>query len=87
MQSPYSFIVKPLKNRRYDNIKKYGDKDFVISVSQEDHTISNRYAKVVNVPMIFGSPLPEDLFKIDQRKIFALTIDIDALQRIRTNIA
>lgn len=39
--------------------------------------------KVVNVPMIYGTELPEDLFKIDQRKIFALTIDPEALLSIR----
>jgi len=51
MQSPYSFIVTPLKNRRYDNIKMYGDKKFYTSVSEEDHTVSNRFAKVINVPI------------------------------------
>ena len=30
-------------------------------------------------------PLPENLFKIDQRKIFGLTIDPDALREIRQN--
>lgn len=41
--------------------------------------------KVVNIPIIYGSPLPENLFKVDQRKIFALTIDGDALLAIRKN--
>ena len=50
MQSLYSFIVTPLKNRRYDNIKYYDDKRFFTSVSEEDHTVSNRFAKVVELP-------------------------------------
>jgi regulator of PEP synthase PpsR (kinase-PPPase family) len=41
--------------------------------------------KVVNVPIIMGTPLPKELFEIDQRKIFALTIDGDALLAIRKN--
>jgi len=41
--------------------------------------------KVVNIPLIPETPLPPDLFKIDQRKIFALTIDPMALQHIRKN--
>lgn len=41
--------------------------------------------KVVNIPLIPETPLPEELFKIDQRKIFALTIDPIALQSIRKN--
>lgn len=39
--------------------------------------------KVVNVPIIHGTPLPEELFQIDQRKIIALTIDPHALKEIR----
>lgn len=41
--------------------------------------------KVVNIPLVPGTPIPEDLFKVDQRKIFALTIDPMALQHIRKN--
>lgn len=41
--------------------------------------------KVVNVPLIQGAPPPKELFEIDQRKIFALTIDADALIQIRRN--
>jgi regulator of PEP synthase PpsR (kinase-PPPase family) len=41
--------------------------------------------KVVNVPLINGMPIPEKLFAIDQRKIFALTINPDALHAIRQN--
>lgn len=39
--------------------------------------------KVVNIPLIMGMEIPEELFKVDQRKIFALTIDSEALQEIR----
>ena len=41
--------------------------------------------KVVNIPLILGTPLPDELFKVDQRKIFALTIHGDALKEIRKN--
>ena len=51
MQSPFSFIVRPLKGKRYDNEKKIGDIDFIISVSKEDHKASNRFAQVVSVPI------------------------------------
>jgi len=47
--------------------------------------LSQMSIKVVNIPMIPGSSLPENLFDIDQRKIFALTIDPDALYEIRKN--
>lgn len=41
--------------------------------------------KTTNVPLVLGTKLPEELFKIDQRKIFALTIDPEALKQIRKN--
>lgn len=41
--------------------------------------------KVTNVPLVLGTKPPEELFKIDQRKIFALTIDAEALKQIRRN--
>lgn len=41
--------------------------------------------KVTNVPLVLGTQLPDELFKIDQRKIFALTIDPEALKSIRKN--
>ena len=37
MKSPHYFIVKPVKGRRYDNIKNIGGIDFYTSVSQKDH--------------------------------------------------
>lgn len=47
--------------------------------------LSQHGIKVVNIPIISGQVLPEELFKIDQRKIFALTIDAEALSEIRRN--
>jgi regulator of PEP synthase PpsR (kinase-PPPase family) len=35
--------------------------------------------------MIKDTPLPPELFEVDQRKIFALTIDPDSLSEIRKN--
>jgi regulator of PEP synthase PpsR (kinase-PPPase family) len=47
--------------------------------------LSHKGWKVANVPLVLGNPLPEELFTVDQRKIVALTIDIDSLQKIRRN--
>lgn len=45
--------------------------------------LSQHGIKVVNIPLILGTPLPSELLEIDQRKIFGLTIDADALREIR----
>lgn len=39
--------------------------------------------KVANVPIVLGIDPPRELFEIDQKRIFALTIDLQALIRIR----
>tara|TARA_R110002072_G_scaffold1989_2_gene16304 strand:+ start:29488 stop:30360 length:873 start_codon:yes stop_codon:yes gene_type:complete len=73
------------------NIKQLHLADVVlVGISRTSKTplsvfLSLHGLKVVNVPLVFGTDLPEELFKIDQRKIFALTIDPDALLSIRTN--
>lgn len=57
MQSPFSFIVKPLNNRRYDNIKSYGNIDFITSTSEEDFKSSNRYAEVIALPINYSGEI------------------------------
>jgi regulator of PEP synthase PpsR (kinase-PPPase family) len=47
--------------------------------------LSHKGWKVANIPLVLDTPLPEELFKIDQRKIVGLIIDIESLQRIRKN--
>ena len=39
--------------------------------------------KVANVPLVYGSKIPKQLEEIDQRKIFALTINPETLMEIR----
>jgi regulator of PEP synthase PpsR (kinase-PPPase family) len=47
--------------------------------------LSQHGIKVVNIPMIKDQPFPKELFEVDQRKIFALTIDPESLSEIRKN--
>lgn len=47
--------------------------------------LSHKGWKVANVPLVLGTPLPKELFEIDQRRVVGLMIDIDSLQRIRKN--
>lgn len=72
------------------NLKSLHLADVVlIGVSRTSKTplsvyLSQHGLKVVNIPMIMGTPLPKELFEIDQRKIFALTIEPETLMKIRT---
>ena len=54
MRSIHSFIVEPVNNRRYDNVKKIGDMEFITSVSEEDHMASNRFATVKELPLNYN---------------------------------
>ena len=54
MRAIYSFIVEPLNNRRYDNVKSYDQVDFITSVSEEDYKAANRYAKVKSLPLQYS---------------------------------
>src|SRR5690606_1455713 len=44
---------------------------------------SHKGWKVANIPIVVNSPLPKELFEVDQRKIVGLMIDSDSLMRIR----
>ena len=47
--------------------------------------LSHKGWKVANIPLVLNTPPPEELFKVDQRKVVGLIIDIESLQRIRKN--
>ncbi len=51
MRSPFYFIVKPTKGKRYNNSKEIGGIDFLTSTSEENHLASNREAIVVSTPL------------------------------------
>lgn len=79
---------------RHDDGKTFAELDkadiVLVGISRTSKTplsifLSHKGWKVANVPLVIESPLPPELFKIDQRKIVGLIIDIDSLQRIRKN--
>jgi len=45
--------------------------------------LSYKGLKVANIPMVVDQPLPEELFNVDQKKIVGLSIELEALRRIR----
>ncbi len=51
MKSPFSFIVQPQDNKRYNNTKKIGGIEFVVSTSEEDYESANREAVVLSTPI------------------------------------
>lgn len=79
---------------KHDDGKEVRDLDqadiILVGISRTSKTplsifLSHKGWKVANVPLVLNVPVPEELFKIDQRKIVGLTIDPDKLSRIRRN--
>lgn len=57
MKSPFYFIAKPIKGRRYNNTKNIAGIEFIVSTSEEDHKFSNRYAEVIELPLGYTGPI------------------------------
>ena len=76
MQSPYSFIVTPLKNRRYNNIKKIGDTDFITSTSEEDYKSSNRFATVIETPINYKGEIQKGDTLVVHHNVFKFYNDM-----------
>ena len=69
--------------------RSLGDADIVlVGVSRTSKTPLSTYLahkgyKVGNVPVVLDHPLPNQLFTVNQQRVFALTIEPSALQGIR----
>lgn len=79
---------------KHDDGKTFAELDkadiVLVGISRTSKTplsifLSHKGWKVANVPLVLNTALPEELFKIDQRRIVGLIIDMDSLQRIRKN--
>ena len=79
---------------KHDDGKCLNDLDkadiILVGISRTSKTplsifLSHKGWKVANVPLVPGSPVPEELFKVDQKRVVGLIIDMESLQRIRKN--
>jgi len=81
MKSPFNFIVRPYNGRRYDNVKEIGGIDFITSTSQEDHTVSNRYAEVVETPIGYDGEIQPGDTIIVHHNVFKYYNDMKGRQK------
>jgi hypothetical protein len=81
MRSPFYFIVKPVKGKRYDNTKKIGGIDFITSTSEENHLASNRKAVVISTPLGYrGDIEPGDILLV-HHNVFKFYNDMKGRQK------
>ena len=51
MKSVYNFVVTPI-GKRYNNVKKVGDKELIVNTEIFNHQYVNRQATVISTPII-----------------------------------
>jgi|TARA_R110000824_G_scaffold31328_4_gene102051 hypothetical protein len=81
VRSPYNFIVKSESTRRYDNVKEIGGIEFITSVSEEDHTVSNRFATVMELPIDYGGPVQKGDTLLVHHNVFKFYNDMKGRQK------
>ena len=81
MRSPFHFIIKPLGGKRYDNIRKYGDNELIISSSQEDHTVSNRFGVVISTPEYYEGEIEKGDLLVVHHNIFKKYYDMKGVEQ------
>ena len=81
MKSPFYFIVKPLKGRRYDNTKEIAGLELVVSTSEEDHMFSNRYAEVIELPIGYTGEVKVGDTLLVHHNVFRTYLDVKGNKR------
>lgn len=81
MKSPFYFIVKPINGKRYDNTKDISGVEFIVSTSEEDHKFSNRYAKVLELPLGYSGPISVGDILLVHHNAFKFYNDIKGRQK------
>ena len=61
MKSVYSFVVTPI-GKRYNNVKKVGDKELIINTEIFNHQYVNRRATVIPKPIIGDTDIDVGIF-------------------------
>lgn len=81
MRSPFYFIVKPMKGRRYDNTKEVSGVELITSTSEEDHMASNRFAEVIETPLGYDGPISISDILLVHHNAFKFYNDVKGRQK------
>tara|TARA_B110000495_G_scaffold82226_1_gene70732 strand:+ start:877 stop:1440 length:564 start_codon:yes stop_codon:yes gene_type:complete len=81
MKSPFFFIVKPLKGRRYNNTKELSGVEFITSTSEENHLASNRFGVVVSTPLGYKGDIVQGDLLVVHHNVFKFYNDMKGRQQ------
>ncbi len=76
MQSPWSFIVRPIGGSRYVNKKEISGVDFIVNSSEENHKASNRQAEVVELPIEYKGEIEKGDILLVHHNVFKFYNDM-----------
>jgi len=81
MKSPFFFIIKPNKGKRYDNTKNIGGLEVITSTDTEDHRFSNRYANVVETPVGYKGEIQKGDTLLVHHNVFKYYYDMQGREK------
>ena len=80
MKAYKDFIISPI-GERYNNSTKVGDKELIINTEIFNHQYVNRLAKVIEVPILFNTPVRKDDEIIVHHNVFRRWNDIKGREK------
>ena len=86
MRSVENFIIKPLNNNRYSNVKKVGDKDLILNTDIFSHQHVNRHAEVIAVPSVGETNIQVGDIVIVHHNVFRRWNDVRGKEKVRSEV-
>lgn len=77
MKSVQYFIIEPVDGKRYDNTININGVDLVMSATVEDHKVSQRFAVVKEVPVLYNGYIKPGDIVVVHHNVFKMYYDIN----------
>jgi hypothetical protein len=81
MNTVYDFLISPVENKRYSNVKKIGDKELIINTELSNHQYVNREAVVKATPVAVQTPVKTGDTVLVHHNIFRRWHDLKAREK------
>ena len=81
MNTVYDFLISPVENKRYNNVKKIGDKSLIINTEIFNHQYVNREAIVKATPKAIKTPVKVGDKVLVHHNIFRRWHDVKAREK------
>jgi len=79
MRTVYDFLVSPIGNDRYNNVKKIGDKELILNTEVFNHQHVNREALVLSIPCAYKTDIKVGDKVIVHHNVFRRTHNMKGL--------